>query len=135
MSDLLGAVGVRGLDDGLLTTRNTKKKEAEGGFEDVLSSLTNDTSYMDGLLGVKDVSEVAPTDLFPAFLENREALVAAIGSAGPLPTYLSQLVAAKNLSPEQTQSLYEITARNMNMDYSVESVQKLGLELKQAGIA
>jgi len=57
-----------------------------------------------------------------------------IGTSGPLPTFLREVVATRHLDAEHKYALYAITARNMDIVKTPDSVRKLAMELQEAGI-
>jgi hypothetical protein len=147
------AIGNSARLDSLL--QYTQEKDKDGQFNALLSMLTHgkeqessqprlgvaasildigglSSGNLGALLGLNDTTDMG---LFPASLENRDTLESIIGSSGPLPNFLREVVTRRGLDAAQTQSLYDITARNMDIVKSPESVQRLAEELTAAGIA
>ncbi len=122
-----------------LLNNNNSSSQADG-FESLLNSFSGTGSKSKfnfsgiSLGNIGAIFGMGGSDLYPLTLNNRAALEATIGSSGPLPTYLHIVSKARNFTAAQTQSLYEITARNMNIQNTPEAVHKLSLELQAAGL-
>jgi hypothetical protein len=89
----------------------------------------------DGIFGSNDLSSsLASASGFPTISSGFADLDSIIGTSGPLPSYLKEVVASKHLDAAHARSLYEITARHMDIVKTPDSVAELAGELTQAGI-
>jgi hypothetical protein len=118
-----GSNSFSALLDSVNATVSASATSASGGFG--LGSV-NIAGWM--FSGVESVSAVDPIQ---AIISAGEAV---IGRSGPLPTFLRSVVAGRNLNAAQTQSLYAITLRNMDIVKTPDSVMALARELQAAGI-
>jgi hypothetical protein len=63
------------------------------------------------------------------------AFESAFGIGGPLPAFINKVTAERHLNEAQNLALQNIAIRNKDVTKTPESVQKIAMELKQAGIS
>jgi len=98
-----------------------------GGFSSLLDSFSplSDIGSFFGMGG---------PGLYPDSLNDKATVESAIGSSGPLPTFLHMVSEAEHFTTAQTQSLYDIAAENMNIQDTPDAVHDLSVKLQQAGL-
>jgi len=127
---------------------DSKQQANSGSAIDILSATNsfgiNDNTPLSGLAdGPGNAGASAPSDIFSAILAQStpansfpfsSAFESTFGKGGPLPAFITMLTSALHLSATQNQALQNISIENKDIVNTPDSVQKVAMELDQAGI-
>jgi len=89
-------------------------------------------NFSDAALNALGNNSAAP--IVPTSVDGPSFAMATAADGGPLPAFLAYVDTAMHLSTTQQQSLQNIAAENMDVNYTPSAVQKIAMELQQAGI-
>jgi hypothetical protein len=124
----------------------SNRKNTSGSVIDILTadnnSPVNSSDPLSGLIsGTSDMTTGSLNDMFSAIMGQGAAkfpfsdlFESTFGTGGPLPNFITLMSAKLHLTKEQNQAFQDIAIKNKDATQSEENVQKIALELKEAGI-